>query len=228
MFDPLIEEATAKSNEQAIWIVMRSKAATIDLLAFLADRLKVQQKEAGVRHDLIDAVFALGGEDDLVRLLARVHALQAFIGTDDGANLHAGYKRAANILKKEDWQGIESRIPRNGDEDPMSNVDDPAMREVALARLELLKGGAYTPEPAEAALIAALDAAEPAARAAVEAEDFAGAMAALAALRAPIDAFFETVTVNDVDANKRAARLELLARFRDAVHHVADFSRIEG
>ncbi|MBA3054374.1 MAG: glycine--tRNA ligase subunit beta [Sphingomonadales bacterium] len=198
------------------------------LMPFFADRLKVQQKEAGVRHDLIDAVFTLGGEDDLVRLLARVHALQAFIGTDDGTNLHAGYKRAANILRKEDWQGIESRIPRNADEDPMSNVDDPAMREVALARIELLKGADYTPEPAEAALIAALDAAEPAARAAVEAEDFAGAMAALAALRAPIDAFFETVTVNDADANKRAARLDLLARFRDAVHHVADFSRIEG
>ena len=219
--------AVYRSSRKVMGSIERTTARQ-SLLDFFADRLKVQQREAGVRHDLIDAVFALGGEDDLVRLLARVHALQAFVGTDDGTNLLAGYKRAANILRKEDWQGIESRIPRNADEDPMSNVDDPDMRAVALARIELLKDANYPPEPAEAALIAALDAAEPAARAAVEAEDFAGAMAALAALRAPIDAFFETVTVNDADANKRAARLDLLARFRDAVHHVADFSRIEG
>ena len=80
------------------------------VLDFLADRLKVQQREAGVRHDLIDAVFALGGEDDLVRLLARVKALQAFVETPDGADLLAGYKRAANILKKEDWTGDGSRV----------------------------------------------------------------------------------------------------------------------
>ncbi|MFC3174414.1 glycine--tRNA ligase subunit beta [Novosphingobium bradum] len=199
-----------------------------DVLAFFADRLKVQQKEAGVRHDLIDAVFALGGEDDLVRLLARVHALQAFVATEDGANLHAGYKRAANILKKEDWQGVEARIPRSGDEDPMSNVDDPDMRAVAAARGALMHQAGHALEPAEAALVAALDRAEPAAKAAVGAEDFAGAMAALAALRGPIDAFFDQVTVNDADANKRAFRLDLLARFRAAVHNVADFSRIEG
>ena len=86
------------------------------MLDFFADRLKVQQREAGVRHDLIDAVFALGGEDDLVRLLARVHALQAFVGTEDGANLLAGYKRAANILKKEDWHVLagESAGRRGG------------------------------------------------------------------------------------------------------------------
>src|SRR5690606_3846198 len=109
-------------------------------------RLKVQQKEAGVRHDLIDAVFALGGEDDLVRLLARVKALQSFVATDDGANLLAGYKRAANILKKE---GVE-----RAEQKPLS----------------------YTPEKeAEADLIAALDAAEPRARQAVEAEEFEGA-----------------------------------------------------
>lgn len=162
---------------------------------FIADRLKVQQKEAGVRHDLIDAVFALGGEDDLVRLLARVHALQAFVGTEDGANLLAGYKRAANILKKEEFEA------------GVSNPD---------------------PEPAEAALIAALDAAEPRAAAAIEAEDFTAAMAALATLRTAVDAFFETVTVNDADPAKRAARLGLLSRLRAAVHKVADFSRIEG
>ena len=168
------------------------------LANFLIDRLKVQQKEAGVRHDLIDAVFALGGEDDLVRLLARVHALQAFVTTDDGKNLLAGYKRAANILKAEDKKGWEQ------------GATNPA------------------PEPAEAALIAALGAAEPQAAAAIAAEDFAGAMAALATLRAPIDAFFDTVTVNAEDFHVRSARLGLLAAFRAAVHKVADFSRIEG
>ena len=168
------------------------------LLDFFADRLKVQQREAGVRHDLIDAVFALGGEDDLVRLLARVNALQAFVGTEDGANLLAGYKRAANILKKEGY------------------APSPA------------QGERFEEEPAEAALRAALDAAEPAAARAVAAEDFEGAMAALASLRAPIDAFFDRVTVNDADPARREARLALLARVRDAVHRVADFSRIEG
>ncbi|MDH7971676.1 glycine--tRNA ligase subunit beta [Sphingomonas sp. AR_OL41] len=168
------------------------------LLSFFADRLKVQQREAGVRHDLIDAVFALGGEDDVVRLLARVHALQAFVTTEDGANLLAGYKRAANILKKEGFSAPENM--------PLS----------------------YTPEPAESALIAALDSAEPGARDAVAREDFAGAMAALASLRGPIDRFFEAVTVNDADPEKRLVRLGLLARVRDAVQAVADFSKIEG
>lgn len=166
-----------------------------DLLAFFADRLKVQQREAGVRHDLIDAVLALGGEDDLVRLLARVHALQAFVATEDGVNLLAGYKRAANILKKETWEPL----PRN-----------------------------YEPDAAEAALAEALAVAGPKADAAVAAEDFTGAMGALASLRAPIDAFFDDVTVNDADAHKRANRLSLLDLFRAAVHKVADFSRIEG
>src|SRR5690606_5145429 len=201
-----------------------------DVRDFIADRLKVQQREAGVRHDLIDAVFALGGEDDLVRLLARVHALQAFIGTEDGANLHAGYKRAANILKKEDWKGVEGEIARTGEEDPLAVVDDPDLAPVIAAKMELKhrKELSYTPEPAESALIAALDSAEPEAAAAIEAEDFERAMRALASLRAPIDRFFDEVTVNDEDPNKRAARLDLLARFRAAVHEVADFSRIEG
>ncbi|AQR73774.1 glycine--tRNA ligase subunit beta [Sphingomonas sp. LM7] len=171
-----------------------------DVRDFFADRLKVQQKEAGVRHDLIDAVFALGGEDDLVRLLARVHALQAFVTTEDGKNLLAGYKRAANILKKEDWTG------ETGTKKELS----------------------YTPLPEEQSLIQALDSAEPIAAAAIEREDFEGAMAALATLRAPIDAFFEKVTVNDADPDKREARLDLLARMRNAVHKVADFSKIEG
>jgi glycyl-tRNA synthetase beta chain len=201
-----------------------------DIVFFFADRLKVQQREAGVRHDLIDAVFALGGEDDLVRLLARVHALQAFVGTEDGDHLLTGYKRAANILKKEDWQGIEGEISLTGEEDPLANVDDPDLAPVIAAKMAepLAKELSYTPEPAEKVLIDALEAAGPRAAAAVEVEDFAGAMAALATLRAPIDAFFDSVTVNDADADKRRARLDLLARFRDAVHGVADFSRIEG
>ncbi len=177
-------------------LVNRSAEQLVD---FQIERLKVQQREAGVRHDLIDAVFALGGEDDLVRLLARVHALQAFVTTEDGENLLAGYKRAANILKKEAFEGGEGAQTLS-----------------------------YTPDRAEAALIDALAAATPRAAEAVEAERFADAMAALATLRAPIDRFFEEVTVNDADANKRASRLALLAAFRDAVHRVVDFSRIEG
>jgi len=204
-----------------------------NLAAFFADRLKVQQREAGVRHDLIDAVFAAknkdgGGEDDLVRLLARVHALQSLIGTEDGANLLAGYKRAANILRKEGWEGKGLLEPHTGEEDPLALVDDPDMREVVAARVAAKKTLSYTPEPAEKSLIDALESAEPTASAAIEAEDFAGAMAALASLRAPIDAFFDEVTVNDPDPAKRETRLALLDRFRAAVHNVADFSRIEG
>ncbi len=200
------------------------------LLNFFADRLKVQQREAGVRHDLIDAVFALGGEDDLVRLLARVKALQHYVETADGADLLAAYKRAANILKKEDWHGREGEIAQTGEEDPLALVDDPDLKAVIDAKMVQQRQNSlsYTPEPAETALIAALDSAEPAALRAVEAEDFAAAMAALASLRSPIDAFFDSVTVNDPDRDKRAARLDLLARFRDAVHRVADFGRIEG
>jgi glycyl-tRNA synthetase beta chain len=164
---------------------------------FLVDRLKVQQREAGVRHDLIDAVFSLGGEDDLVRLLARVKALQAYIITAEGANLLAAYKRAANILKAAD--GVDAAAPA-----PADLVAE------------------------ERALLTALDTAAPNAAAAVDAEDFEGAMAALASLRAPIDAFFEGVMVNDEHPDKRAFRLGLLARFRDAVTQVADFSKVEG
>ncbi|UYH55767.1 glycine--tRNA ligase subunit beta [Qipengyuania sp. SS22] len=201
-----------------------------DVRDFIADRLKVQQREAGVRHDLIDAVFALGGEDDLVRLLARVHALQSFMDTEDGANLLAGYKRAANILKKEDWHGAEGEIARTGEEDPLALVDDPDMKAVIAAKMEQrhAKELSYAPEPAEKALMDALAKSEPAAARAIEDEDFAGAMAALASLRAPIDRFFEEVTVNADEENKRAHRLDLLAAFRAAVHKVADFSRIEG
>ena len=185
--------------------------------AFLADRLKVQQREAGVRYDLIDAVFALGGEDDLVRLLARVRALQAFMATDDGANLLAGYKRAANILKKETGGNISRHAAS-----ALLLIDEETKEPVQIGK------DRHDPDSAEIGLIAALDAAEPRAAAAVAAEDFTGAMAALASLRGPIDAFFEGVLVNDPDPAVRSARLALLARFRDAVHRVADFSKIEG
>ncbi len=190
-------------------------------LDFFADRLKVQQKEAGVRHDLIDAVFALGGEDDLVRLLARVHALQSFISTDDGANLLAGYKRAANLLKQ-----AESKTDSGEPVEPRPSVLARPSTSSGLAGEEELAGEEGLSDE-EQALLTALDAAEPKASAAVEAEDFEGAMAALATLRAPIDAFFEAVMVNDPDPDKRAFRLGLLARVRNAVHKVADFSRIE-
>ena len=162
---------------------------------FLIERLKVQQREAGIRHDMLDAVFALETDGDTVRVVRQTQALQNFVESDNGTNLLAGYKRAANILKKEEWE---------------PGATNPS------------------PEPAEAALIAALDSAEPKAASAIDAEAFDDAMAALASLRAPIDTFFNEVTVNDPDKDKRAARLDLLARFRDAVHKVADFSKIEG
>ncbi len=194
------------------------------ILGFFADRLKVQQREAGVRHDLIDAVFALGGEDDLVRVLARVKALQAFVETPDGENLLAGYKRASNILKKEMKDSSApaqagAHLPHDTSDAPSGDGPLPTQGN---------KGLSYTPEKAEKALIDALDAAQPDVTAAIEAEEFEKAMTALANLRAPIDQFFEDVTVNDSDAEKREARLALLARFRAAVHQVADFSKIEG
>lgn len=213
---------------------LRFPAAQGELLDFFADRLKVQQREAGVRHDLIDAVFALGGEDDLVRLLARVMALQAFVETGEGRDLLAAYKRAANILKKEKWDlprvmatRGEQGIPQTGEEDPLSEVEEPA---IAAAVAEIAQGQAMPADaPAEEkALVTALDAAEPRAQVAIQAEDFTAAMAALASLRQPIDAFFDKVTVNDPDGETRARRLNLLARFRDAVNRVADFERIEG
>ena len=168
---------------------------------FLHDRLGVMMRDSDVRYDIVQASTGLGTrlDGDIWRVRRRAEALQAFVTTEDGTNLLAGYKRAANILKKEAFEGGE--------------------------------GGqalTYTPEPAEQALIDALAAAAPRAAIAVEAEQFGEAMAALATLRAPIDRFFEEVTVNDADADKRAARLALLAAFRDAVHRVADFSRIEG
>jgi len=232
---------------------------TSESVLLVVDRLKVQQREAGVRHDLIDAVFALGGEDDLVRLLARVKALQAFVETTDGVNLLAGYKRASNILKKEGGtsvrversrdtdaagQGLSTSLETNGKERSASGAEHDSAPAEAGAHLPSSEPDAtvrdgplpsqgnnalsYTPETAEKALIDALDAAQPQVTAAIEAEEFETAMTALAALRGPIDQFFEDVTVNDDDPAKREERLALLARFRNAVHQVADFSQIEG
>jgi glycyl-tRNA synthetase beta chain len=177
-------------------------ASLAGILDFFADRLKVQQREAGVRHDLIDAVFALGGEDDLVRLLARVKALQAFVETGEGANLLAGYRRAANILRAEAKK--EGGAPAD------------------------FAGFPYDPDPAEAALAEALDAQLPLAEQAIAAEDFAAAMTALSVLRPAIDCFFDDVTVNADDPERRTARLALLAKLVAAMHKVADFSKIEG
>jgi glycyl-tRNA synthetase beta chain len=203
-----------------------------DVAGFLIERLKVQQREAGISHDMIDAVVAVETGGDNVRMVQRVQALQEFVRTGDGADLLTAYKRAANILKKENWVGPqvmssaeEQGIPQTGEEDPLVLVDDPILGE---AVAEIASGQAGADLPQEKALIAALDAAEAKASAAVEAEDFTGAMAALASLRKPIDDFFDHVTVNDPDAAKRERRLNLLMRFRDAVNQVADFSKIEG
>jgi len=173
---------------------------TPDLLDFFADRLKVLLRDQGKRHDLVDAVFALG-DDDLVRIVARVDALDSFLKSDDGANLLAGYKRATNILKAEEKKGAL-----------------PAGKAQALA-------GA----PAqETALITALSGVEPKVEAALKTEDFAAAMAALSTLRAPVDAFFEGVLVNSSDKFERDNRLRLLAQVRDAMGRVADFSQVSG
>ncbi|WP_409565209.1 glycine--tRNA ligase subunit beta [Methylobacterium sp. J-078] len=174
------------------------------LLAFFADRLKVYLRDKGARHDLIDAVFALPGQDDLLMVVRRVEALGTFLETDDGRNLLAGYKRAANILRIE-----EKKDGRAYDAAP----------DAALAA----EG-----QPEERDLSDALVTARAAASAAVEREDFAGAMQALSTLRAPVDAFFEHVTVNAEDPALRQNRLALLNALRAATRAVADFSRIEG
>jgi glycyl-tRNA synthetase beta chain len=173
-----------------------------DLLAFFADRLKVDLRDRGARHDLLDAVFALG-EDDLVLIVARINALDAFLKTEDGASLLAGYKRAANILKaeeKKDGAGAFEKHPE--------------------ANLRI--------EHEEHVLAAALDRAEREAGEALASEDFAAAMHALSKLRAPVDGFFDKVTVNSDNADLRRNRLQLLAQLRRAVCLVADFSKIGG
>ena len=211
--------------------------AVIDIPNFFADRLKVQQREAGVRHDLIDAVFALGGEDDLVRLLARVKALQAFVETGEGANLLAGYRRAANILRAETKKGgtiDPSRHPELVSGSPAPQATEP---EAGGMLKRVLHDGTqdrapftftYDPDPAELALADALDRQLPLAEDAVAGERFAAAMTALSVLRPAIDCFFDEVTVNADDPERRTARLALLAKLVAAMHKVADFSKIEG
>ena len=173
-----------------------------DLLDFFADRLKVALREEGVRHDLVSAVFALGGEDDLVRLRARVDALKWFLEIDDGANLLVAYRRATNIVRIEEKKDGVS-------------YDGP----VDASLLSM---------PEERALHEALEAARTASAAALGRGDFAGAMAALARLRKPVDAFFDKVTVNADEPSLRANRLRLLSQIRSTLHGVADFSKVEG
>ena len=173
-----------------------------DLIAFFADRLKVHLKEQGKRHDLIDAVFALGNQNDLLMVTKRVEALSNFLETEDGRNLLAGVKRASNILRIE-----EKKDGKSFDGDV--NIS------------QLIKGE-------EKALHTAITQALGQVRRALREEDFAGAMTALAKLRVPVDAFFEGVTVNDKDATFRENRLRLLNHIRAATAEVADFSRIEG
>jgi len=173
-----------------------------DLLTFFADRLKVHLREQGVKHDHIDAVFALGGEDDLVRLLARVSALSDFLASEDGENLLTAYRRAANILKIEEKK--DGRSYAEAADNALFSQDE------------------------EKTLAAGLDEVAPRIAEAVADERFADAMAALAGLRAPVDSFFDAVTVNADDADLRANRLKLLSGIRSALDGVADFSRIEG
>jgi len=173
-----------------------------DLLQFITDRLKVTLREKGVRHDLISAVFALGGEDDLVRLLARVDALQDFLNSEDGENLLTAYKRAENIVRIE-----EKRDGKSYRED--------------LRRDKLI-------EPIEQNLAEYLDEATSGAKEALSVEEFSMAMEAMAKLRRPVDDFFDHVLVNTDDEELRANRLRLLSAIGDTLGQVADFSRIEG
>lgn len=176
-------------------------AVETELSAFFADRLTVLLRDKGQRHDLVAAVFALG-DDDLVRIVRRVEALAAFLATDDGANLLAGYKRAAQLLKAEEKKGP---LPQGAVATDLPN--QPA-EETALAF-------------AAAAAASAVDAA-------LEAEDFAAAMTALAALRGPVDAFFTAVMVNSDVAEERENRLKLLVQVRGVMNLVADFGQIAG
>jgi glycyl-tRNA synthetase beta chain len=173
-----------------------------ELLAFLADRLKVQLREQGARHDLVDAVFALEGQDDLVLIVRRVEALGKFLDSEDGRNLLAGYKRAANIIRIEEKKDAREYV---GKPDPQ-----------------------FYRQTEEWDLAKAIDAAGQETAAAVAREDFAAAMQAMAKLRPHVDAFFDKVTVNVDDKPLRENRLRLLNEIRAATRAVADFSKIEG
>ncbi|MAU40485.1 MAG: glycine--tRNA ligase subunit beta [Kordiimonas sp.] len=173
-----------------------------ELLAFFADRLKVHLKGEGVRHDLVAAVFALGDEDDLVRLLARVDALNSFIVSDDGVNLLAGYKRASNIVRIEEKKDNTSYIGQ-ADAGLLAQDEEKELFKRLLTGVEEAKD-------------------------AIGREAFGEAMISIATLRAPIDTFFEQVTVNSDDRELRKNRLLLLSQIRSALNEVADFSIIEG
>jgi glycyl-tRNA synthetase beta chain len=184
-------------------VTFHGRAALVDdLFAFLVERLRVQLRAEGRRHDVIAATLAQAADGDLLRLLARADALASLLGTEDGANLLTAYRRASNIL----------RIEERKDGRSYAEAPDPA----------LLR------EPAERALAAALDAAEPEIAARLAAEAFAAAMAEIGRLRAPLDAFFDAVTVNATETDLRANRLRLLARIRAVTARVADFSLLEG
>jgi glycyl-tRNA synthetase beta chain len=172
-----------------------------DLLAFFADRLKVYLRDKGARYDLIDAVFALPGQDDLLMVVRRVEALGRFLETDDGGNLLVGYRRAANILKAEEKKDGEGAFAGTYDSDALVLAEEKALAE-------------------------ALDKASAEAREYVAREDFENAMRALASLRAPVDVFFVAVTVNSDDPALRLNRLRLLGALREAADTVADFSKI--
>jgi glycyl-tRNA synthetase beta chain len=180
---------------------IRRDEAVDELLAFFADRLKVHLREQGVRHDLVSAVFALDGEDDLVRLLARVDALADFVSGESGVNLMAGYKRASNILRIE-----EKKDEKSYDADVSADL---------------------LTQDEERKLYEALINVRHKALPLLRAENYAAAMAEFAHLRGPVDAFFEGVTVNSDKADERANRLKLLAQIRTALHDIADFSKIE-
>ena len=172
-----------------------------DLLSFFADRLKVQLRDQGARHDLVDAVFALEGQDDLLMIVRRVEALGKFLETEDGKNLLAGFKRAVNIL----------RIEEKKDNKAYDGAVDAKLLTV----------------PEEKTLAKAIADVTKDANAAVAKEDFAGAMSAMAKLRPAVDAFFDKVKVNDDDKAVRANRLKLLNQIRAATRAVADFSKIQ-
>jgi len=174
----------------------------VDLLAFFADRLKVQLREQGARHDLVDAVFALEAQDDLLLIVRRVEALAQFLDSEDGKNLLAGYKRATNIIRIE-----EKKDGRQYTGAPQAKL--------------------YR-QTEEKALAKTIDAAKIEAAQAVQKEDFAAAMRAMAKLRPSVDAFFDKVTVNVEDKALRENRLKLLNQIREATRAVADFSKIEG
>ena len=189
--DKITKKASAKS-------LMAPVHGQNNLLEFLADRLKVYLRDKGIRHDLIDAVFALG-EDDLVAIVNRVTALQFFLSTEDGENLLAGYKRAANILKAEAKKG------------------------------DLPEGEPSKPDDSYgAALFEALQPASKDISAALESEDFEKSMSVLAQLRAPIDAFFDNVQIITDDTAVRENNLRLLALIRDTARQIADFEAIQG